>query len=146
VGTYEVYPKTLAGERQRLSMAFRRYIMGVHPGKEIGMLVGAPHYDVKQWITSRFREGMNWNNYEEIWIIIHLCPVRLFNVKDEADLKVLWHYKNLYPIYKTDRIRAQADLRWSLTVLDGLNEGLNPMIMKLSNKLVDEITIMNKYL
>jgi hypothetical protein len=146
VSSYDVYPRTASTERHRLGIAFRRYITGVYPGREIGMLVGAPHYDVKQWLTSLFREGMNWNNYEDLWIIVHLCPVRLFNVKDEADLKVLWYYKNLYPIYKKDRIRIQGDLRWSLTVLSGFDDPFNPKIAELSNKLISEINIANEYL
>lgn len=53
----------------------------------------------KSYIESQFKEGMSWNNYGE-WHIDHIKPLGL--AKTEKELKKLFHYKNVQPLWANE--------------------------------------------
>jgi hypothetical protein len=50
----------------------------------------------KSYIESQFKDGMSWNNHGE-WHIDHIKPLGL--AKTERELKKLFHYKNVQPLW-----------------------------------------------
>ncbi len=62
-------------------------------------LLGAPISLVKKWIEEKFQGGMLWENYGK-WEIDHIIP--LASAKTQADIKRLFHYKNLQPLWFRD--------------------------------------------
>lgn len=64
-------------------------------------LLGASFDFVKQHIENKFQEGMNWENYGK-WHVDHIIP--LASAKDEKELKKLFHYTNLQPLWALDNL------------------------------------------
>jgi hypothetical protein len=59
--------------------------------------------ELMQHLESRFKEGMNWENYgRNGWHIDHIKPIVLFNLEDDLSLKEAWNLKNLQPLWGTD--------------------------------------------
>lgn len=54
----------------------------------------------KKWIEYRFDESINWNNYGTCWHIDHVLPINQFNLTDETDIRVCYHWTNLQPLLK----------------------------------------------
>ena len=64
--------------------------------------LGAEPTMVKAHIEKQFQPGMTWNNHGE-WHIDHVIP--LSSAKNEQELKRLFHYTNLQPLWKLDNLR-----------------------------------------
>lgn len=63
-------------------------------------LLGYSAIDLKNYIESKFTEGMNWENYGE-WHIDHIKPIRLFD--KNADVAIVNSLNNLQPLWATSR-------------------------------------------
>lgn len=64
-------------------------------------LLGCDFDQVKQYLESKFTEGMTWENQGK-WHIDHIIP--LSSAKTESDLKKLCHYTNLQPLWAIDNL------------------------------------------
>lgn len=106
--------------KKRHQIAFRRYVSCQSPGKEISKYLGATRDEIRQWISGKMLEGMNWNNYGNIWVIDHIVPLRLFDMTNEVDLKIAWNFKNLMPLFSKDNLHKEGDLRFSLLIIEKL--------------------------
>ena len=63
------------------------------------------HYtaeDLVKNIESKFKKGMNWDNYGKQWHIDHVVPVSWFKIKDigDSDFRQAWDLSNLKPEWK----------------------------------------------
>jgi hypothetical protein len=96
---------------------------GSKAGRKWEFLVGYTVDQLKQHLEKRFKDGMSWENYGEVWEIDHKIPKVVFNYEtpDDIDFKLCWSLKNLQPLDKTlnrkkhDKIDApfQPSLRLS---------------------------------
>jgi|688.fasta_scaffold30496_9 hypothetical protein len=64
-------------------------------------IVGISYDEFKNYMESKFVDGMNWNNRGE-WHIDHIIP--LSSAKSEEELVRLCHYTNLQPLWAKDNI------------------------------------------
>lgn len=64
-------------------------------------LIGCSIPELKQHLENQFKSGMSWNNYGE-WEIDHIKPCASFNLIDEQQQKICFHYSNLQPLWKTE--------------------------------------------
>jgi len=108
--------------KKRHQISFRRFLQGKTPAKEISKYLGLSRAEMRDWINQKMLPGMTWNNYGEIWVVDHVVPLRLFDMTKEDDLKVAWHYKNLFPLFKKDNLHKEGDLRFSLMLLNRLEK------------------------
>ena len=65
-------------------------------------IVGCCPNFLKEFIESKFVEGMTWDNRNE-WHIDHIIP--LSTAKTEDELYNLCHYTNLQPLWSEDNIK-----------------------------------------
>jgi len=56
----------------------------------------------KQHIESLFLNGMNWNNYGNVWNLDHIIPISSFDLSDEEQKLIACNYKNVQPLFCTD--------------------------------------------
>ena len=42
---------------------------------------------------------MNWNNFGEIWQLDHVLPISRFDMTNESDKNVCFHWTNFQPLY-----------------------------------------------
>lgn len=71
-------------------------------------ILGASIEVVKKHIERQFKKGMTWENHGE-WEIDHIIP--LASAKTEEELKLLFHYRNLQPLWqKENKIKSDKIL------------------------------------
>lgn len=136
--------RTVSNTKRRQQIAMRRFILGIGQGSDVARYLGCDLQQARIWLESRFIEGMSWDNYGSVWVIDHIVPVRLFNLFSQDDLKIAWHHKNLSPMLKEDNLHKEGDLRFSLMLLNEMQEC--EVVMRLKEIAKSEVEVLNKYL
>lgn len=87
--------------RTRIRSCFKSY-----GGKEKSSIeyLGCSIESYKEYLESKFAEGMTWDNYGE-WHIDHVIP--LASAKTKTELGALFHYKNTQPLWAEDNLRKR---------------------------------------
>lgn len=88
--------------KRRLRDRIRDYMKGVSIGKKTKEIVGLDYEDFKNYIYSKFTEGMSWDNYGD-WHLDHIKPLCLS--ENYEDLIRLNHYTNLQPLWAEDNLK-----------------------------------------
>lgn len=65
-------------------------------------ILGCSIFEFKNYLESKFKEGMSWENRSE-WHIDHIVPSSWAKTKE--DLIKLNHYTNLQPLWKYDNLQ-----------------------------------------
>lgn len=69
-------------------------------------LLGCSREEFIEYIEKQFTEGMNWNNYGKTgWQVDHIKPVSKFNLLDENEMRICWHFTNLQPLWWYDNLK-----------------------------------------
>ena len=63
--------------------------------------MGVSLNDLKEHLQSKFKDGMNWDNYGS-WHIDHIIP--LSSAKTTEELNTLCHYTNLQPLWASENL------------------------------------------
>jgi hypothetical protein len=71
------------------------------------IVIGAKYEIVVNHIEKQFSEGMAWNNRGK-WHIDHKIP--LSSAKNEDELKALFHYTNLQPLWAVDNLKKGSKI------------------------------------
>lgn len=85
--------------RARIKTAVRRAGTTKHQGTQL--LTGCTKEQLKEWIENQFQPGMSWSNRSK-WHIDHIVPCCAFNLADEQQQRVAFHYTNLRPIWSSE--------------------------------------------
>lgn len=59
--------------------------------------IGCSVADLKKWLEFMFTKDMTWENYKTCWTIDHVIPLSLFDLTDEAQQRVAFHWSNMHP-------------------------------------------------
>ena len=73
-------------------------------------LLGCSILELKNHLQNKFVEGMSWENYGE-WQIDHIRPCASFNLINEEDQRLCFHYTNLQPLWAEENNRKGA--KWT---------------------------------
>lgn len=73
-------------------------------------LVGCSAEELLKYLESKFQEGMSFNNYGK-WHIDHIRPCASFNLVNEEEQKICFHYTNLQPLWAKDNMRKGS--KWA---------------------------------
>jgi hypothetical protein len=88
--------------RGRLSQALKENIKCKHTLE----LIGCNITQLKNHLSSQFKDNMNWNNYgRKGWHIDHIKPCASFNLADPNQQKMCFHYTNLQPLWWLDNCK-----------------------------------------
>jgi hypothetical protein len=88
----------------RISMAVRENNSKKY--KSTIILLGFSIYDFRNYLESKFIEGMTWDNYGlKGWHIDHIRPCASFDLTDPEQQKQCFHYTNLQPLWAEDNLR-----------------------------------------
>lgn len=66
-------------------------------------LIGCSIEFFKEYITSKFVDGMSFSNYGE-WHIDHIVPCASFDLSSEEQQKKCFHFSNLQPLWAKDNL------------------------------------------
>jgi hypothetical protein len=67
--------------------------------------LGCSKKEFKLYIESKFKDGMNSNNYGiGGWTVDHILPYSRFDINNDDDLSILLHYSNIQPLWMLENI------------------------------------------
>lgn len=67
--------------------------------------VGCSIDELKLYLSSKFSEGMTWDNYGSEWHIDHIIPCTAFDFLDDLEASACFYYKNLQPLWGSENIK-----------------------------------------
>jgi len=68
-------------------------------------LVGCSAIQLKDYIESKFQDGMSWDNYGKYgWHVDHIRPCASFDLSDPSQQEECFHYTNLQPLWAKDNL------------------------------------------
>lgn len=85
----------LQREKKKWQLALRRYVLEKKPSPFYAPYFGLDVAAFRQWIEIQFSQGLHWDNFGEQWQFDHLVPLAYFDLHDENDLKLCWHFLNI---------------------------------------------------
>lgn len=94
--------KYCLGRRLRASLSSALKRKGYGKKSSLNSVIGCDWDFLKEYIESKFIDGMNWENRSE-WHIDHIIP--LSSAKDDDEIYKLNHYTNLQPLWAKDNIK-----------------------------------------
>ncbi len=60
--------------------------------------LGCSIAEFREYIIAKFRGGMAWDNWGEVWELDHIQPLANFNLRDRSQLLIVCHYTNYQPL------------------------------------------------
>lgn len=87
--------------RSRLASVIKR--QNISKSNSTIDLLGCSVSFLKEYLESKFKEGMTWENHGE-WHIDHIRPCASFNLLDEEEKKKCFHYTNLQPLWAYENL------------------------------------------
>jgi hypothetical protein len=94
--------------RSRLCTAIKKQL-GFKKVKSIELL-GCSIPELMSHLQSKFYANMSWDNYGSYWHIDHIRPCASFNLQNEEEQQICFHYSNLQPLTAKDNIIKGARL------------------------------------
>jgi len=74
-------------------------------------IIGCSYGELKNHIESKFKDGMSWDNYGDVWHIDHIVPLSC--ATNIEGIELLSHYSNLQPMFALDNLRKSNNLELS---------------------------------
>lgn len=79
-------------------------------------LIGCSAEELKIYIEKQFTPGMTWGNYgigNGYWHIDHIVMISEFDLLQENELRLAFHYTNLRPLWQPDNLSRKFNIRRS---------------------------------
>lgn len=73
-------------------------------------LLGISVSEFMEYIASKFKNGMSWDNYGE-WELDHKRPVASFNLTSHYDQILCFHYTNYQPLWRSENRKKATKYR-----------------------------------
>ena len=94
--------KMIDSQRTRLRKALNQ----IEKSDKTMNLIGCSAIELKEYLESKFTEGMTWENRgREGWHIDHIKPCASFDLSDPEQQRECFHYTNLQPLWAKDNLR-----------------------------------------
>ena len=93
----------------RIGKALRRST--TRKSKPTMKLIGCGLKELKEHLQSKFKDGMNWNNYGQ-WHVDHIIPCAHFNLVFSSQQEACFHYSNLQPLWAEENIKKRDKLNY----------------------------------
>ena len=76
---------------------------GLRKSKRTHEYLGCTSQELKQHLEKQFTDGMTWENQGK-WHIDHIRPCASFNLENEIEKHMCFHYTNLQPLWGSENI------------------------------------------
>lgn len=94
---------------ESLRLRVRLAIKGFSKAATTMKLVGCSPGALRAHLESKFRPGMNWENYGlRGWHIDHIRPCASFDMSDPEQQRQCFHYLNLQPLWAVENLKKGA--------------------------------------
>ena len=81
------------------------------------LLLGCSIDELLIYLESKFSPTMCWDNYGSLWHIDHIIPCSTFDLTNEEEQRICFHYTNLQPLF------AKTTTIDNVTYVGNLNKG-----------------------
>lgn len=105
-------------KKKKYQIALRRYYSSESPSKEIAKYIGLSKNDFKVYIDSQKIIGMTIENFGKEWGLDHIVPTEVFDIQNEHDLKICYHYLNIMPMFNDDNRMKGGSIHFSIQKLE----------------------------
>jgi hypothetical protein len=96
--------------RRNISNRLRTALSGKAKPETVQKTLGCTSTELKVHLESMFLPGMVWENYGTEWEIDHILPLANYRLDDRATYRILSHYTNLQPMFKSqNRIKSNKE-------------------------------------
>lgn len=89
---------------QNLRTRLNKVLKGKNKSQSTIKLLGCSIEFLKKHLESKFKSGMNWNNYGQ-WHIDHKNPIVTYNLSNPQEQKRCFHYTNLQPLWAEENLK-----------------------------------------
>lgn len=96
-------------------------------------LLGCSFQQFKEWLESKFVEGMSWENQGSEWHVDHEVPCAAFDLSDPVQHRICFHYSNMQPLWKEDNLAKGCKV--SDIAVETLKNRLTPEVLERVQKL-----------
>ena len=82
-------------------------VLNGYKGMTSSDLLNCTRQQLLDWLEYNWSDGMTWENHgngEGKWHIDHVVPISFFNVENEEEQLMCFHWSNLRPLYGSDNI------------------------------------------
>jgi hypothetical protein len=91
--------------RHSLRTRFVRAVTQEYKNSSCIHMLGCSIEEFRQYLESKFQEGMSWENYGQFgWHIDHIMPCAAFDLTKEEEQKKCFHYSNMQPLWWKDNL------------------------------------------
>ncbi len=97
-------PKGALKNRLRVRIANALKSQSANKATKSFEMIGCTPSELRDWIQSKFKPGMAWNN-RHLWHIDHKRPCASFDLTDPEQQKACFHYTNLQPLWATENLK-----------------------------------------
>jgi len=73
-------------------------------------LLGCSGEELKLYLQSMFKRGMNWENHGSVWHVDHIMPCASFDLSDPNQQKRCFHYTNLQPLFALENLKKNKTI------------------------------------
>lgn len=94
---------------EKLRSRIRNALRGNPRSSDIQSLLGCSYSEFREYIQSKFEEGMAWHNFGE-WHIDHIRPCCSFNLSDPLEQAKCFHYTNMQPLWAKDNLQKHKKI------------------------------------
>ena len=141
-----------ASQKKKWQLALRRYVVENQISEMYAPYFGIDSMGFRTWIALQFVDGLSWDNYGSLWQFDHIVPLAYFNLTDDDDLKLCWHFINI-GITKLDDVVGSKPKIDVITIkpyfenmLSQTNFTVCAKMVEKINMLIDNINTSNKAL
>jgi len=110
------YNKHYHKNRKKIDISYRimanlrtrlhHFLHGIAKSKHTKELIGCSPEFLKSYLESKFKPGMNWNNYGyNGWHIDHIIPCAMFDPLNLEDQKKCFNFTNFQPLWKDENFK-----------------------------------------
>ena len=89
--------------KARLRTRIRRVVTQHKSYGNTASIIGCSASEFMLHIQSQFKPGMNWNN-RSLWHIDHIKPCAAFDLTDETQVRLCFHYTNMQPLWASENM------------------------------------------
>lgn len=108
-----------ANERRKTDFSFklsgtmrnRLYkVLNGGSSESLSKLLGCSYDMLKSWIEYQFSPEMNFDNHGSVWQLDHVIACARFELKNEDEQKMCFHWSNIQPLESSKNMSKKASL------------------------------------
>jgi hypothetical protein len=134
--------------KKKYQISIRRFYISDSPSKEISKYLSIDKGGFKNYLDAQILPDMLSENFGVIWGIDHIIPVEVFDLNNEEDLKLCYHYLNMFPMFNEDNRLKGCSVHFSIQKLQNkIKKETDPGNIEILTKLISkcEYEIENRY-